>query len=423
MTTKLRVYGEQKIDGKIQISGAKNAALPLLSASLLSEDGLFLTNVPPLSDVYTMLSLLEDLGVTYEEKKNCSYASSLKLHTDLINDFTASYEKVKKMRASILVLGPLLARFGQCVVSLPGGCAIGVRPIDLHLKGMQALGADIVLKDGYVYASSKKGLRGAYFEFPIVSVTGTENLMMAAALADGTTIIKNAAKEPEIVDLANCLNAMGARISGQGTEIIEINGVTSLGYAEHRVIPDRIEAGTYAIAAGITKGKVDLLGGNFRNLLPTFVDSISKTGVVFTDIDNGIRAESSGEIDPIDIDTRPFPGFPTDLQAQSTALLCLANGRSNIHENIWENRFMHVAELARMGADINISNGQAAIKGVNNLVGAPVMATDLRASFSLVLAAMAAKGESVIDRLYHLDRGYCAVEEKLAGCGVTVERC
>lgn len=423
MTVKLKVYGNQKVNGKIQISGAKNAALPLLAASLLSEDSLTLKNVPPLSDVYTMLSLLEDLGVTYKEEKNTNYASTVKLITDSINDFTASYEKVKKMRASILVLGPLLTRFGQCTVSLPGGCAIGVRPIDLHLKAMETLGAKIVLKDGYVHATAKHGLKGAEFEFPIVSVTGTENLLMAAVLADGTTVIKNAAKEPEIIDLANCLNKMGASISGHGTDIIVINGITSLYHADYSVIPDRIEAGTYALAAGITKGKVDLLGGDFKKLLPTFIESLNNAGIIFSDIDNGIRAESSGEIEPIDVDTRPFPGFPTDLQAQTTALLCLANGRSNIHENIWENRFMHVAELARMGADISISGGQASIKGVKNLVGAPVMATDLRASFSLVLAAMAANGESIIDRLYHLDRGYCAVEEKLAGCGVLVERC
>jgi len=422
MTEKIKVYGNQKLNGVINISGAKNAALPLLAASILSSDGLYLKNIPPLADVTTMLSLLEDLGISFQIAKNSIHSHSINLKTDAIDNFTASYEIVKRMRASILVLGPLLTRFGKCTVSLPGGCAIGVRPIDLHLKSMEALGAAIELKDGYVYATAPDGLKGAEFKFPIVTVTGTENAMMAAALANGTTVLKNSAKEPEIIDLANCLNKMGADISGAGTDTIVIKGVTSLHSAEHSVIPDRIEAGTYAIAAGITKGRVDLIGENLKSLLPCFIEKMTQTGMIFSDIEGGIRVESSGEISPVDIETSPFPNFPTDLQAQTMSLLCIANGSSNINETIWENRFMHVAELARMGADITVSSSHACIRGVNKLTAAQVMATDLRASFSLVLAALVADGDSIIDRVYHLDRGYCCAKEKLAGCGVIIER-
>jgi UDP-N-acetylglucosamine 1-carboxyvinyltransferase len=326
------------------------------------------------------------------------------------------------MRASILVLGPLLTRFGQCKVSLPGGCAIGVRPIDLHLKGLKALGATIELKDGYIHAQAINGLKGADFDFPLSTVTGTENIMLAATLADGTTVLKNAAMEPEIVDLANCLNKMGAKISGHGTDTIVIKGVTNLSETEHSVMLDRIEAGTYAIAAGITKGRVDLVGGNFRKLLPSFIDKMKNVGLSFTDIENGLRVECSGELSPIDLSTEPFPGFPTDLQAQTMSMLCFTNGESNIQENIWENRFMHAAELMRMGANITIVQAMARVKGVKRLKGAPVMATDLRASISLVLAALAADGTTLIDRVYHLDRGYCCVKEKLANCNVTIER-
>jgi UDP-N-acetylglucosamine 1-carboxyvinyltransferase len=419
---KIKVYGKQKVNGKVNISGAKNAALPLLAAALLSSDGMHLKNVPPLTDIATMLALLENLGVDCQVLKNSPHANSIKLKTDSVENFTAPYEIVKKMRASVLVLGPLLSRLGRCRVSLPGGCAIGVRPIDLHLKGMEALGATTELRDGYVYASAPRGLRGAEFAFPIVTVTGTENVMMAAALANGTTILKNVAREPEIVDLANCLNKMGANISGQGTDTIVIQGVTSLRCSEHTVVPDRIEAGTYALAAGITGGRVDLLGGDFRKLLPGFLDKMEATGLSFSPIDDGLRAESSGKISPVDIDTEPFPGYPTDLQAQCMAMLCLADGESTIRENIWENRFMHVAELMRMGADISISGTHAHVRGAKHLVAAPVMATDLRASFSLVLAALAAEGDTVIDRVYHLNRGYCCVKEKFAGCGVELER-
>ncbi len=419
---KIKVYGQQKVNGSVQISGAKNAALPLFAATLLSDNEMCLKNVPPLADISTMTELLEKLGVACIFKRDSIYAGTMKFKTDAISSFTAPYDVVKKMRASILVLGPLLARFGRCKVSLPGGCAIGVRPIDLHLKGLEALGAKVELSDGYVNASAIDGLKGATFEFPVVTVTGTENILMAATLAEGTTTLKNAAREPEIVDLANCLNAMGAKISGHGTSTIVIEGVSSLHSAEYSILPDRIEAGTYAIAAGITKGKVDLLGGNFRELLPTFIEKMEEAGLKFTDIDNGLRVESSGEISPVNISTEPFPGFPTDLQAQSMALLTIANGESEICENIWENRFMHVAELMRMGANITINGAHAHIVGVPSLKGAPVMATDLRASFGLVLAALAAEGDTIIDRVYHLDRGYCCVAEKFAGCGVTIER-
>ena len=419
---KIRVYGGQRVDGRVQISGAKNAALPLLAAAILSENGLTLKNVPPLSDISTMLSLLETLGIECSQSAVDDYSMTVTCKTNFLNHFTAPYEIVKKMRASILVLGPLLARYGHCSVSLPGGCAIGVRPIDLHLKGLQAMGAQIDLKDGYVHAEAKSGLRGAEFEFPVSTVTGTENLLMAAVLADGDTILKNAAREPEIVDLANCLNEMGAKIEGQGTSEIRIVGVSSLHHAEYSVLVDRIEAGTYAIAAAITKGQVDLIGGDFRKLLPTFIEKMENCALIFEDIPNGLRAKYAGEIRPIDFQTAPFPHFPTDLQAQTMALLCLSNGRSVIDEKIWENRFMHVAELARMGAKISISGSRATVEGVDHLVGAPVMATDLRASFSLVLAGLAAQGDTVVDRVYHLNRGYCCAEKKLADCGVRVDR-
>jgi UDP-N-acetylglucosamine 1-carboxyvinyltransferase len=419
---KIKICGGQRANGVVSISGAKNSALPLLAASILSSDGLKLTNVPPLVDVEIMLDLLKSLGATYSVFRDTPYADTVKLKTDSIRNFVAPYETVKKMRASILVLGPLLARFGHCKVSLPGGCAIGVRPVDLHLKGLAALGANIELKNGYISATAPDGLKGADFTFSLATVTGTENIMMAAALADGVTVLKNAAREPEIVDLANCLNKMGAKISGHGTDTIIIEGVTSLGEAEYSVLPDRIEAGTYAVAAGITGGKIDLIGGNFRELLPTFIEKMEQIGLCFSDIENGLRVESGGEIAPANISTEPYPGFPTDLQAQTMALLCFSDGESVISENIWENRFMHAAELMRMGASISVSGSDATVKGVKTLNGAPVMATDLRASSSLILAALAAEGNTVIDRVYHLDRGYCCVKDKLAGCGIMIER-
>ncbi|MBE6447377.1 MAG: UDP-N-acetylglucosamine 1-carboxyvinyltransferase [Alphaproteobacteria bacterium] len=422
MTKKILVYGQQVVQGKIPISGAKNAALPLLAASILSEDGLTLNNVPPLSDIRTMLVLLGTLGIEHSVSNLNSFSMSLNCKTDAISNFEAPYDIVKQMRASILVLGPLLARFGQCKVSLPGGCAIGVRPIDLHLKGLQALGATIELKDGYVYAQAKRGLKGTEFTFPIVTVTGTENLLMAAALADGETVLKNAAREPEIKDLASCLIKMGAKISGHGTSEIRIKGVSRLHYTDHTVLLDRIEAGTYAIAAGITNGQVDLIGHSIKDLLPTFIKKMEEIGLMFEDINGGLRVTSSGKLNGTKITTEPFPGFPTDLQAQTMSLLCVASGKSLINETIWENRFMHVAELIRMGASISVTGARATIIGKHQLVGAPVMATDLRASSSLILAGLVAKGNTIVDRVYHLDRGYCAMEEKFGNCGVKIER-
>ncbi|MDR3155977.1 MAG: UDP-N-acetylglucosamine 1-carboxyvinyltransferase [Holosporaceae bacterium] len=422
MIEKLKVYGNQKVNGTVNISGAKNAALPILAAGLLSENGLQLSNVPPLADVSTMLSLLERLGVSYTPTRDAIHAMSVCLKTDSVDNFIAPYEIVKKMRASILVLGPLLTRFGQCAVSMPGGCTIGVRPIDFHIKGMEALGARVELKDGYVHAVARKGLKGTVFKFPVISVTGTENLMMAATLADGTTVLQNVAKEPEVVDLANCLNKMGAKISGAGTDVITITGVASLHSVKHSIISDRIEAGSYAIAAGITSGCVNLIGENLRYMLSAFIEKMSQIGLIFSDIPDGISVKCVGKLEPIDIETAEFPGYPTDLQAQSMSLLCLADGVSNIRENIWENRFQHVAELSRMGANISYSASHAIVTGIPKFTSAPVMATDLRASFGLVLAALAAAGDSMIDRAYHLDRGYCCIEEKFSKCGVLVER-
>ena len=417
---KLRVYGNQKANGSVQVSGAKNAALPLIAASLLS-DGLHLTNVPPLSDINTMCDLLSTLGVVYERTEQNSYAHNITLHTNNVVNYTAPYDIVKKLRASILVLGPLLTKYGRCNVSFPGGCAIGVRPVDLHIRGLEKLGAEIELENGYIQAKAPKGLRGTQIEFPIVTVTGTENLLMAATLAKGDTILKNAAKEPEVVDLAECLNKMGAKISGHGTDTIHIQGVSTLHDAFHSVIVDRIEAGTYMILAGITRGRVKIIGENLKNLLANFIDKMVEAGLVFEESSDGINV-IGGDLHPVDISTHPHPGYPTDLQAQAMSLLCYADGVSNIYENIWENRFMHVAELQRMGADISVSGSHAIIHGRKKLKGAPVMATDLRASFSLVLAGLAADGETIVDRLYHLDRGYCCVTEKLKECDIVTER-
>lgn len=419
---KLKVYGNQVANGQVQISGAKNAALPLLAASLLSDDGLSLSNVPPLSDISTMYSLLQTLGVICENEKVSPYSDKVFINTKHVNNVVAPYDIVKKMRASILVLGPLLARMGKCEVSLPGGCAIGVRPVDLHIKGLKALGANIELGNGYIYASAPKGLIGAKYEFPIVTVTGTENLLMAATLAKGTTILKNVAREPEVVDLANCLIKMGAKISGHGTNTIVVEGVTKLHSIEHSVMFDRIEAGTYIALAGITHGKLKILVQNCRQYLQSFIEKLENIGLVFEEQNDGLLVVADKSLQSIDFSTAPYPGFPTDLQAQVMSLLCCVNGVSNIYENIWENRFMHVAELSRMGAKITLDGNHAKIKGNRRLKGAPVMATDLRASFSLVLAGVVADGVTLIDRLYHLDRGYCCVEQKLEGCGIKVER-
>lgn len=419
---KLKVYGNQVASGQVQISGAKNAALPLLAAGLLSDEGLSLSNVPPLSDISTMYSLLQTLGAVCENENVSPYADKVFINTKHINNVVAPYDIVKKMRASILVLGPLLAKMGKCEVSLPGGCAIGVRPVDLHIKGLKALGANIELENGYIYASAPKGLIGAKYEFPIVTVTGTENLLMAATLAKGTTVLKNVAREPEVVDLADCLIKMGAKISGHGTNTIVVEGVTKLHSIEHSVMFDRIEAGTYITLAGITHGKLKILAQNCTRYLQSFIEKLENAGLVFEEQNDGLLVVADKDLQAVDFSTAPYPGFPTDLQAQVMSLLCCVNGVSNIYENIWENRFMHVAELLRMGAKITLDGNHAKIKGGRKLKGAPVMATDLRASFSLVLAGVVADGVTLIDRLYHLDRGYCCVEQKLEGCGIKVER-
>ena len=413
---KLKIIGGTPLRGQIRISGAKNAALPLLTASLLTDEKLTLSNVPHLADIDSMLCLLEQHGVEVQQGK------TLQLKARNITNTTASYEDVRKMRASILVLGPLLTRCGQAKVSIPGGCAIGARPVDLHIQGLIAMGADIEIDNGYIVASAPNGLRGTDFTFSTVSVTGTENLLMAATLAKGTTRLINAALEPEVVDLANCLNSMGAEITGIGTNVLVIEGVNKLTGTQHRVIPDRIEIGTYAIASAITGGDVELLGANL-DLLPTFFPTLYNMGVAFEATDRGVRVCA-----PVDrpqateVATAPYPGFPTDLQAQTMALTCIATGESQIVENIFENRFMHVPELGRMGANIALNGQVAFIQGVKSLKGAEVMATDLRASVSLVLAGLAAEGETIINRIYHLDRGYERLEEKLAACGAQVER-
>ena len=415
---KISIRGGIPISGTIEISGAKNAALPLMAASLLTDAPLILTNIPNLSDIASMTELLSQLGVSVTLDK----PHSMQLCAKDISSTTASYDIVRKMRASFLVLGPLVARAREAYVSLPGGCAIGVRPIDFHLQGLEAMGAEITLEDGYVHVKAPKGLQGATFTFPVVSVTGTENLMMAATLAKGQTRLINAAREPEVTDLAHCLNAMGAKISGMGTDTVVIEGVDRLHGATHHVISDRIEAGTYAMAAAITGGKI-LLKGAQLSLIPIVAALLERAGVTIEEKEEGILVTgSSGRLQGIDVMTEPFPGFATDLQAQWMALMSLSEGASLITETIWENRFMHVPELSRMGANITIHGSSALVRGVSRLKGAPVMATDLRASVSLVLAGLAAEGTTVISRVYHLDRGYEGVEEKLRACGADIER-
>lgn len=413
------VRGGRRLQGRIPISGAKNACLALMPAALLTEEPLTLTNAPRLSDIRTMTALLESLGC---EVAALQGGRVLAVGALEISNHRADYEIVRRMRASILVLGPMLARDGHAVVSLPGGCAIGARPVDLHLKGLEALGAELDLREGYVHAKAPRGLTGAVFAFPMVSVGATENLLMAATLAKGTTVLKNAAQEPEIVDLARCLRAMGAHISGEGTETIEIEGVDRLHGATHPVVADRIELGTYMLAPAITGGEVELTGGR-RELVAAFADKLEAAGVSIEDTETGLKvSRENGRIQPVDVETAPFPGFPTDLQAQMMALLTLADGVSRLEERIFENRFMHAPELARMGARIEVHGGTATVTGVERLRGAPVMATDLRASVSLILAGLAAEGETRVARVYHLDRGYERVEEKLSACGAEIER-
>ncbi len=416
---KIVVTGNGPLSGQIPIAGAKNACLALMPATLLSDEPLTLTNAPRLSDIRTMATLLKSLGA---EVSALNDGRVLALSSHGLDNHTADYDIVRKMRASILVLGPMLAREGHAVVSLPGGCAIGARPVDLHLRALEAMGAELDLREGYVHAQAKSGLRGAVVEFPLVSVGATENALMAATLARGTSVLKNAAREPEIVDLARCLRAMGARIEGEGTGEITVEGVDRLKGATHPVVIDRIELGTYMLAPAIAGGSVELLGGEL-SLVAAFAEKLEAAGISVTQTGAGLTvARRNGRVRAVDVITEPFPGFPTDLQAQMMALLCLADGVSVLEERIFENRFMHAPELMRMGADIDVHGGTATVTGVERLKGAPVMATDLRASVSLILAGLAAEGETVVNRVYHLDRGYERVEEKLSAVGARVER-
>jgi UDP-N-acetylglucosamine 1-carboxyvinyltransferase len=413
------VRGNGALSGSIPIAGAKNACLTLMPATLLSDEPLTLMNAPRLSDIRTMTQLLQSLGV---EVTALQGGKVIALSSHTLDSVTADYDIVRKMRASNLVLGPLLARAGRAVVSLPGGCAIGARPMDIHIAGLEALGAEIELRDGYLHAVARTGLKGAVIEQKFASVGATENVVMAATLAKGTTVLKNAAREPEIVDLVRCLRAMGAEIEGEGTDRIEVQGVERLRGATHSVVIDRIELGTYMIAPAIAGGEVELVGGR-RDLLPTFCETLEAAGVVITATNSGLKvARANGRVRAVDVTTGVFPGFPTDLQAQMMALMCTAEGVSHLHETIFENRFMHAPELMRMGARIDVHGGSATVTGVDRLKGAPVMATDLRASVSLILAGLAAEGETQVARVYHLDRGYERVEEKLKALGADIVR-
>jgi UDP-N-acetylglucosamine 1-carboxyvinyltransferase len=414
------VKGGTELNGQIQIAGAKNAALALMPATLLSEEPLTLTNAPRLSDIKTMTQLLQSLG---SEVTALQDGKVQVMSTHGAINTTADYDIVRKMRASNLVLGPLLAREGHAIVSLPGGCAIGARPMDIHTDGLTKMGAEIDLRDGYLHAKAMGGrLKGAVIDFPFASVGATENIMMAATLAKGTTVINNAAREPEIVDLADCLRRMGAQIDGDGTHTITIQGVDRLGAATHPVVTDRIELGTYMLAPVFTGGEVECLGGKM-SLVAAFAEKLDAAGIDVTETNIGLKVRRRGDRPKaVDVITEPFPGFPTDLQAQMMAMLCIAEGTSVLEERIFENRFMHAPELVRMGANIDVQGGTATVKGVSRMKGAPVMATDLRASVSLILAGLAAEGETVVNRVYHLDRGYEHVEEKLRAVGAQIER-
>jgi UDP-N-acetylglucosamine 1-carboxyvinyltransferase len=412
---KLVINGGKKLSGEVTVSGSKNASLPIFISTILAPGCHEISNVPFLRDINTTIKVLEQLGATVDGKGNV-----VKIDTTNLNSFEATYDLVRTMRASVLVLGPLLARFGQARVSLPGGCAIGARPINLHLKGLAALGAEITLEHGYVEAKAKQ-LKGARIHFDLPTVGGTEQLLMAASMAKGETILENAAREPEIVDLAEILIKMGANIEGAGTDTIRIIGVDQLIPANHTVMPDRIEAGTFMVAAAITGGDIKI--HNMRlDHLDALAFKLQDAGVEISNKDNVVRVKGPKKIKSVNIKTRPYPGFPTDMQAQFMALMCIAEGASVISENIFENRFMHVSELLRFGADITVEGNSATVKGVKKLSGAPVMATDLRASASLILAALAADSESEISRIYHLDRGYEAIEKKLAGLGADIVR-
>ncbi|MFM2436009.1 MAG: hypothetical protein RL063_1992 [Pseudomonadota bacterium] len=417
---KLIIQGGNRLHGEVLISGAKNAALPILCAALLAETPLHLTSVPALKDVGSTIKLLEKMGVKVDRD-----ADKVCLDASIIHSKEAPYEMVKTMRASILVLGPLLARFGQARVSLPGGCAIGSRPVDLHIKGLQAMGAEIHIEHGYIEATTahlpNKRLQGARYYMDLVTVTGTENLMMAASLAQGTTVLENAAKEPEVVDMAECLIKMGANISGAGTDVITIIGVERLTGATHNVVCDRIEAGTYMVAVAMTGGEVKLLNVQPK-LLDAVIEKLRDAGATVSCETDSITVKSDGQLKAVNIRTAPHPAFPTDMQAQFMALNTIAKGMSKVTETIFENRFMHVQEMQRLGADIDIEGNTALVKGVAFLDGATVMATDLRASASLVLAGLVARGETVIERIYHLDRGYENLEQKLNALGANVKR-
>ena len=415
---RIRIRGGRPLSGEIQIGGAKNAALPLMATGLLTEDRVILSNVPKLADIDTMTALLSQHGVAVDPVGNDGRTLSI---GGSITNTEAPYDIVRKMRASVLVLGPLLARVGEARVSLPGGCSIGTRPIDLHLKGLEQLGATFDLDGGYIDGRVTGRLRGATIVFPFVSVGATEQLLMAAALADGQTVLANAAREPEIIDLAACLVKMGARISGIGTDKLTIEGVERLRGASHRIIPDRIETGSYACAAAISGGSVFLRDARLEHLGAT-VRTLREAGVDIAEEAGGLMVKRLNGLHGADAMTEPYPGFPTDMQAQFMALMSVAEGASMVTETIFENRFMHVPELNRMGARINVHGASAIVRGVPSLKGAPVMATDLRASLSLILAGLGAKGETVVNRVYHLDRGYEAVERKLAACGADIER-
>ena len=417
---KLIIQGGNRLHGEVLISGAKNAALPILCAALLAETPLHLTSVPALKDVGSTIKLLEKMGVKVNRD-----GDKVILDASIIHSKEAPYEMVKTMRASILVLGPLLSRFGQARVSLPGGCAIGSRPVDLHIKGLQAMGAEIHIEHGYIEATTahlpNKRLQGARYYMDLVTVTGTENLMMAATLAQGTTVLENAAKEPEVVDMAECLIKMGAKISGAGTDVITIIGVERLNGAAHNVVCDRIEAGTYMVAVAMTGGEVKLLNVQPK-LLDAVIEKLRDSGATVSCETDSITVKSDGQLKAVNIRTAPHPAFPTDMQAQFMALNTIAKGMSKVTETIFENRFMHVQEMQRLGADIDIEGNTALVKGVAFLDGATVMATDLRASASLVLAGLVARGETVIERIYHLDRGYENLEQKLNALGANVKR-
>ncbi len=427
---KIRIRGGKPLHGVIRIGGAKNAALPLMAASLLTEETLSLENLPDLVDVTTMTGLLRQHGVAVNIEAPPGGLFSgpenggrmVHLTAGEVDNTTAPYDLVRKMRASVLVLGPLLARCGRARVSQPGGCAIGTRPVDLHLSALSQLGARVELAQGYVVAEAPHGLDGAHIVFPAVSVGATENLLMAAALARGTTVLVNAAREPEVGDLAQCLVAMGARIEGIGSDTLTIHGVARLHGATHAILPDRIETATYAMAAAITGGAVELKGGRLREI-QAVAEALLRAGVEIVETADGVRVDRRDRrLSGVDVMTEPFPGFATDLQAQMMALMATAEGAAMITETIFENRFMHVPELCRMGADINVHRASAMVRGVPRLTGAPVMATDLRASVSLVLAGLAAEGDTMVSRVYHLDRGYERLETKLAACGAEIER-